>query len=185
MKKLILISAIINLIVSFSVFADNQSLDIEIYQFKNYRESECYSEMSMWACGFETYKSCDFIVSFIHKLWKDEDTYEALFPDGEVLGCINNELPEAWVESRISIKSFGLTVCEIGCNVRYFPIITSPVEPIGRIQGSKEIFILEAIEITNNLNPNRYPSPWYNHWYTFMYDGKKLYIHKDNVNLED
>ena len=183
MMKLIYMSA---LFFSFNAFADNESLDIEFYQDDPEQESRCLSTMEMWSCRFNTYKSCNFLLGIMHETWKRQDNYEALFPNGKLPECINNELPEAWVESKTPINKYGQTVCEIPCNIRSLPKLgTHPASSIGHINGSKEILILEKIEVTNHLNNYHNYQPWYNYWYTFMYEGKKLYIHTENVSLKE
>ncbi len=175
----------LSLLLSSNAFADNESLDIEFYQDDPEQESRCLSKMEMWSCRFNTYKSCNFLLGIMHETWKSRDNYDALFPNGELPECINNELPDAWVESRTTINQYAYTVCEIPCNVRSLPILVDPVNRIGHIIGSKKIFILDRIEVNDSLLDIYKDSPWYKFWYSFNYDGKKLYIHTENVSLKD
>ena len=175
----------LSLLLSSNAFADNESLDIEFYQDDPEQESRCLSKMEMWSCRFNTYKSCNFLLGIMHETWKSRDNYDALFPNGELPECINNELPDAWVESRTTINQYAYTVCEIPCNVRSLPILVDPVNRIGHIIGSKKIFILDRIEVNDSLLDIYKDSSWYKFWYSFNYDGKKLYIHTENVSLKD
>ena len=183
MRELILISA---LLFSFNTFADNESLDIEFHKGDSKEQSSrCISEMTGQKCFFSTYQSCNFLLSVIHETWKSRDNYDALFPNGELLKCINNEFPEAWIESRTSIKKYGQTICEIPCNIRSLPILSNSIADIGSINGSQEILILELIEVNDNINNYHTSTPWYNNWYSFIHEGKKLYIHTENVRIKD
>ena len=175
----------LSLLISFNVFADNKSLDIEFYLDDPEQESRCLSKMEMRSCRFNTYKSCNFLLGIMHQTMKRQDNYEALFPNGKLLECIGNELPEAWVESRTSINKYGQTICEIPCNIRSLPILSNSIADIGSINGSQEILILELIELNDNVNNYHTSTPWYNYWYSFMHEGKKLYIHTENVGLKD
>ncbi|SVE40572.1 uncharacterized protein METZ01_LOCUS493426, partial [marine metagenome] len=180
MKELIILTSLLLLFVS-NVWSEEESLDIEVFQGDPNQVSECLSEMKGYKCVFRTYQSCNFLLGVMHETWKSRDNYDALFPNGELPECINNELPDAWVESRTTINQYAYTVCEIPCNVRSLPILVDPVNRIGHIIGSKKIFILERIEVNDSLLDIYKDSPWYKFWYSFNYDGKKLYIHTGNV----
>ena len=176
----------LSLLISFNVVANNESLDIEFHKGDSKEQSSrCISEMTGQKCFFSTYQSCNFLLSVIHEIWKSRDNYDALFPNGELPKCINNEFPEAWIESRTSIKKYGQTICEIPCNIRSLPMLSNSIADIGSINGSQEILILELIELNDNVNNYHTSTPWYNYWYSFMHEGKKLYIHTENVGLKD
>ncbi len=64
-------------------------------------------------CVFSNYQSCNFLLGVMHETWKSRDNYDALFPNDELPECINNELPEAWIEGRTSINSVGQTIFKI------------------------------------------------------------------------
>ena len=183
MRKLILVGL---LIFTSNIWADNESLNIEFHKGDpKEQSSRCISEMTGQKCFFSTYQSCNFLLSVIHETWKSRDNYDALFPNGELPKCINNEFPEAWIESRTSIKKYGQTICEIPCNIRSLPMLSNSIADIGSINGSQEILILELIELNDNVNNYHTSTPWYNYWYSFMHEGKKLYIHTENVGLKD
>ena len=175
----------LSLLLSSNAFADNESLNIDFFESDSYLESLCNSEKISRYCSFNTYQSCNFLLGIMHETWESKDNYYELFQDGELPECINNELPDAWVESRTTIDQYAYTVCEIPCNVRSLPILVDPVNRIGHIIGSKKIFILERIEVNDSLLDIYKDSPWYKFWYSFNYDGKKLYIHTENVSLKD
>ena len=174
----------LSLLLSSNAFADNESLDIDFFEGNPSDESLCISEKTSRYCQFNTYQSCNFLLGIMHETWKSRDNYDALFPNGELPECINNELPDAWVENRTPINRYGQTVCKIPCNVRSLPFMGYPNDRIGHIIGSKKILILEKIEINANLNIYK-ESPWYNYWYSFNYEGKKLYIHTDNIVFKE
>ena len=176
----------LSLLISFNVVANNESLDIEFHKGDSKEQSSrCISGMTGQHCVFSTYQSCNFLLSVIHEIWKSRDNYDALFPNGELPKCINNEFPEVWIESRTSINKYGQTICEIPCNIRSLPILSNSIADIGSINGSQEILILELIELNDNVNNYHTSTPWYNYWYSFMHEGKKLYIHTENVGLKD
>ena len=176
----------LSLLISFNVVANNESLDIEFHKGDSKEQSSrCISGMTGQHCVFSTYQSCNFLLSVIHEIWKSRDNYDALFPNGELPKCINNEFPEAWIESRTPINKYGQTICEIPCNIRSLPILSNSIADIGSINGSQEILILELIELNDNVNNYHTSTPWYNYWYSFMHEGKKLYIHTENVGLKD
>ena len=182
LKSILLLS----LLLSFNAFANNESLDIEFHKGDSKEQSSrCISGMTGQHCVFSTYQSCNFLLSVIHEIWKSRDNYDALFPNGELPKCINNEFPEAWIESRTSINKYGQTICEIPCNIRSLPMLSNSIADIGSINGSQEILILELIELNDNVNNYHTSTPWYNYWYSFMHEGKKLYIHTENVGLKD
>ena len=162
-KSLLLI---LSLLLSPNAFADNQSLDIEFWESR-------------------LYQSCNVSLGVMHEAWTSRDNYDALFPNGELPECINNELPEAWIESRTPINKYGETICKIPCNIRSLPILSNSITEIGHINGSQEILILELIEVDDNVNNYHLSTPWYNYWYSFIHEGKKLYIHTENVSLKD
>ena len=165
LKKLILISA---LLFSFNAFSDNESLDIEFSEFR-------------------PYQSCNVSLGVMHA-WKwrtSRDEYDSLFPNGELPECINNELPKAWIESRTPINKYGETICKIPCNIRSLPILSNTITEIGHINGSQEILILELIELNDNVENYHLSTSWYNYWYSFMHEGKKLYIHTENVKVKN
>jgi len=182
LKSILLLS----LLLSFNAFANNESLDIEFHKGDSKEQSSrCISGMTGQHCVFSTYQSCNFLLSVIHEIWKSRDNYDALFPNGELPKCINNEFPEVWIESRTSINKYGQTICEIPCNIRSLPMLSNSIADIGSINGSQEILILELIELNDNVNNYHTSTPWYNYWYSFMHEGKKLYIHTENVGLKD
>jgi hypothetical protein len=165
MRKLIIFAI---LLLTSNSWADNESLDIEFSEFR-------------------PYQSCNVSLGVMHE-WKgrtSRDEYDALFPNGELPECINNEFPEAWVERRTPINKYGETICKIPCNIRSLPLLSNTITNIGHINGSQEILILELIELNDNVNNYHTSSPWHNYWYSFMHEGKKLYIHTENVSLED
>ena len=182
-KKLILITGL--LLFASNIWADNESLDIEFYEGNPNQISKCFSKITVGQCYFFTYQSCNILLGVMHEAWKSRDNYDALFPNGELPECINNELPEAWVESRTPINRYGQTICKIPCNIRSLPILSNSITDIGHINGSKEILILEVIEVNDNVNNYHISTPWYNYWYSFIHEGKKLYIHTENVVLSD
>jgi len=166
-----------------NVWAEEESLDIDF--FEGDPSVECSSEKTSRYCRFNTYQSCDFLLGIMHEAWKSKDNYYVLFQDGELPECTNNELPDAWIERKVPVNRYGQTVCKIPCNVRSLPFLGYPNDRIGHIIGSKKILILEKIEVNANLSIRYKDSPWYNYWYSFNYDGKKLYIHTGNVMLSD
>ena len=182
MKWLVLIST---LLFSFNSWAEEESLDIDFFEGNPSDESLCISEKTPRYCRFNTYQSCNFLLGIMHETWKSRDNYDALFPNGELPECINNELPGAWVESRTPTNRYGQTICKIPCNIRSLPILSNSITDIGHINGSKEILILELIEVNDNVNNYHITTPWYNYWYSFIHEGKKLYIHTENVVLSD
>ena len=182
MKKVIII---LTLLFSFNSWAEEESLDIEFFQGDPNQVSECLSEMAGYKCVFRTYQSCNFLLGVMHETWKSRDNYDALFPNGELPECFNNELPEAWVENRTSINRYGQTICKIPCNIRSLPMLSNSIAGIGHIIGSKKILILELVEVNDNVNNYHTTTPWYNYWYSFIHEGKKLYIHTENVVLSD
>ena len=182
MRKLILFAI---LLLTSNSWAEEESLNIEFYEGDPNQVSKCISEMTASQCHFSTYQSCNFLLGIMHETWKSRDNYDALFPNGKLPECINNELPEAWVESRTSINRYGQTICKIPCNIRSLPMLSNSIADIGHINGSKEILILEVIEVNDNVNNYHTSTPWYNNWYSFMHEGKKLYIHTENVSLKD
>ena len=99
MKKLILISS---LLISFNALAEIESPNIEF---------------------FDEIKSCDELVGVMYERWIHKEGYFELFKDGRLLGCIDNELPDEWVKSRVNINQVATTVCEIPCNIRPLPIL--------------------------------------------------------------
>ena len=175
----------LSLLLSSNAFADNESLDIDFFEGNPSDESLCISEKTSRYCQFNTYQSCNFLLGIMHETWKSRDNYDALFPNGELPECINNELPEAWVENRTSINRYGQTICKIPCNIRSLPMLSNSIAGIGHIIGSKEILILELIEVNDNVNNYHITTPWYNYWYSFIHEDKKLYIHTENVVLSD
>ena len=183
MRKLILVLGL--LLFTSNIWADNESLDIEFYEGDPNQKSKCFSKITVGQCYFFTYQSCNILLGVMHEAWKSRDNYDALFPNGELPECINNELPDAWVESRTTINQYAYTVCEIPCNVRSLPMLSNSIAGIGHIKGSKEILILELIEVNDNVNNYHISTPWYNYWYSFIHEGKKLYIHTENVMLSD
>ena len=149
LKSILLLS----LLLSFNAFANNESLDIEFHKGDSKEQSSrCISGMTGQHCVFSTYQSCNFLLSVIHEIWKSRDNYDALFPNGELPKCINNEFPEVWIESRTSINKYGQTICEIPCNIRSLPMLSNSIADIGSINGSQEILILELIELNDNVN---------------------------------
>ena len=162
MKKLIVITGL--LVFVSNSWAEEESLDIEF---------------------FSEYKSCNELIIMMHERWKHKKSYYELFKDGGLPECINNELPESWVESRTTINNYAYTVCKIPCNVRFLPILVDPVKRIGHISDNKKIFIMERIEVNENLLDIYKDNPWYKFWYSFNNDGKKLYIHTDNVVFKE
>ena len=182
MKQTILL---ISLLFFSNSWAEEESLDIEFFQGDPNQVSECLSEMTGYKCVFRTYQSCNFLLGVMHETWKSRDNYDALFPNGELPECINNELPDAWVENRTPINRYGQTVCKIPCNVRSLPMLSNSIAGIGHIIGSKKILILELVEVNDNVNNYHTTTPWYNYWHSFIHEGKKLYIHTDNVMLSD
>tara|TARA_B100000029_G_C17571288_1_gene956670 strand:+ start:35 stop:520 length:486 start_codon:yes stop_codon:yes gene_type:complete len=161
MKKLILISS---LLISFDALAEIESPNIEF---------------------FDEIKSCNELVGIMHERWSQKEGYFELFKDGRLLGCTDNELPDEWVKSRVNINQVANTVCEIPCNIRPLPILVDPVERIGHIFDDELILIHERVEVHDNLLDIYKDSPWYKYWYSFYHQGKKLYIHKDNVTFID
>jgi hypothetical protein len=175
----------LSLLLSFNAVADNESLDIEFSEAIPRLISKCFSKTTVGQCYFFTYQSCNTLLGVMHEAWTSRDNYDALFPNGKLPECINNELPEAWIESRTPINKYGETICKIPCNIRSLPILSNSITDIGRINGSQEILILEVIEVNDNVNNYHLSTPWYNHWYSFIHEGKKLYIHTENVSLKD
>jgi hypothetical protein len=182
MKQTILL---ISLLFFSNSWAEEESLDIEFFQGDPNQVSECLSEMTGYKCVFRTYQSCNFLLGVMHETWKSRDNYDALFPKGELPECINNELPDAWVENRTPINRYGQTICKIPCNIRSLPILSNSITDIGHIIGSKKILILELVEVNDNVNNYHTTTPWYNYWYSFIHEDKKLYIHTENVSLKD
>ena len=130
-----------------------------------------------------------------------------LFPDGEKPTCGEDVLPIAWIKNTTKINDYATTKCRGSCNFRYAPNIyttklndTTIRHDAGRIEGNQRIFLHEFIETYEYSNllarsyveekrPNyRYWTNnhyWYRFWYTFFLDGKKYYIHEDNITLDE
>ena len=183
MRKLILIAGL--LVFTSNSWADNESLDIEFSEAIPRLISKCFSKTTVGQCYFFTYQSCNTLLGVMHEAWTSRDNYDALFPNGKLPECINNELPKAWIESRTPINKYGETICKIPCNIRSLPILSNTITEIGHINGSQEILILELIELNDNVENYHLSTSWYNYWYSFMHEGKKLYIHTENVKVKN
>ena len=124
-----------------------------------------------------------------------------LFPDGEKPTCGEDVLPIAWIKNTTKINDYATTKCRESCNFRYAPNVyltklndTTIFHDAGKIEGNQRIFLHEFIETYEYSNllamsyveekkPNHHY--WYRFWYTFFLDGKKYYIHEDNITLDE
>jgi len=129
---------------------------------------------------------------------------EFLFPNDEKPNCGEDVLPKEWIKNTTKINDYATTKCRESCNFRYQPTVyptdmknTTVMHTAGRIEGNQKIFLdeyIEAYEYSNFIARPRYYEPnsaqksqayWYRFWYTFIYEGKKYYIHEDNITLNE
>jgi uncharacterized protein len=102
----------------------------------------------------------------------------ALFKNGIIPECKNEQFPNEWIEHKQTINKIGITECGIRCNIRQFPLIGNiSGNIIATVEGNEEIF-LETLITTI---PYGTTSPWYLHWYSFSYKGKTAYIWKGSI----
>lgn len=96
--------------------------------------------------------------------------------------CVNEEVPDAWVESKKSINKNGVTVCAIPCAVFQMPFKGGlNGNYLGHIKGSQNIFVKDVIKI---IKEHDRVNPWDREWISFEYNGDIYYTSNQNVRFD-
>ena len=141
-------------------WGDNSSLKIQWSKYSSLEPCEKLIELRL---DFQT-------------MWV-EDLYSNGVPE-----CTGYDFPDEWLEKKEIVNDYAYTKCDIGCNIRQFPLMgNNSSNLMGDIKGTQRIFLDHRVTSIKGIGFWETEYPWFRHWYSFSFNGQTYYIWVDNI----